>query len=128
MLRLIEVRGFEATDTYKVSMSYFDGYKSSGQLTISGPNAKSKAKLAAEVIWDRLKSAGCTYDDTLTEYLGLSSCHGTINHEPDNINEVVLRLSVKDNDKEKVNRFGKEIAPLITSGPPGVTGFAGGRA
>ena len=57
----------------------------------------------------------------------MSSCHGSINDEPDNINEIVLRLSVKDNDREKVNRFGKEIAPLITSGPPGVTGFAGGR-
>ena len=121
------VRGFEATDTYKVSVSYFDGYKSSGQLTISGPNAKSKAELAANIVWDRLKAAGCIYDDTLTEYLGLSSCHGSISGEPKNINEIVLRLSVKDNDKEKVNRFGKEIAPLITSGPPGVTGFAGGR-
>ena len=70
------VRGFKATDTYKVSVSYFDGYKASGQLTISGPNAKSKAKLAANVIWDRLKAAGCTYDDTLNEYLVLSSCHG----------------------------------------------------
>ena len=121
------VRGFSPTDTYKVSVSYFDGYKASGQLTISGPNAKSKAKLAAQVIWDRLKLAGCVYDDTLTEYLGLSSCHGSINSDPKSINEIVLRLSVKDSDKEKVNRFGKEIAPLITSGPPGVTGFAGGR-
>ena len=28
---------------------------------------------------------------------------------------------------KKVNEFGKEIAPLITNGPPGVTGFSGGR-
>ncbi len=41
--------------------------------------------------------------------------------------EVVLRLGVKDSDRSKVDRFGKEIAPLVTSGPPGVTGFAGGR-
>jgi hypothetical protein len=26
-----------------------------------------------------------------------------------------------------VKRFGYEIAPLVTAGPPGVTGFAGGR-
>ena len=24
-------------------------------------------------------------------------------------------------------RFGKELAPLVTAGPPGVTGYAGGR-
>jgi len=43
------------------------------------------------------------------------------------VNEVVLRVGVKDASREKVDRFGKEIAPLVTSGPPGVTGFAGGR-
>ena len=32
-----------------------------------------------------------------------------------------------DKDSNKVNEFGKEIAPLITNGPPGVTGFSGGR-
>ncbi|HHQ47837.1 MAG TPA: DUF1446 domain-containing protein, partial [Acidobacteria bacterium] len=30
-------------------------------------------------------------------------------------------------DRRKVARFGMELAPLITSGPPGITGFAGGR-
>ena len=40
---------------------------------------------------------------------------------------MVLRLGVKDQDKEKVNRFGMEIAPVITSGPPGITGFSEGR-
>ena len=32
-----------------------------------------------------------------------------------------------DADRSKVDRFGREIVPLVTSGPPGVTGFAGGR-
>ncbi|MEO0661711.1 MAG: DUF1446 domain-containing protein, partial [Planctomycetota bacterium] len=41
--------------------------------------------------------------------------------------EVVLRLGVKGSDKKKVARFGSELVPLVTSGPPGVTGFAGGR-
>ncbi len=121
------VKGYKPTDTYKVSISYFAGYKATGQLTISGPDAYEKAKLTSEIIWKRLKSAGYEYEDTLSEYLGISSCHGSIDRVPDQINEVVLRLSVKDSDKNKVNRFGKEIAPVITTGPPGITGFAGGR-
>ena len=126
-VQLSNVKGIEATPTYKVSISYFAGYKASGQLTISGPNAVRKAELVADLIWERLESAGCSYKDKLTEFLGISSCHGDINTPPEQVNEVVLRLSVKDDDKEKVNRFGKEIAPVITNGPPGVTGFAGGR-
>ena len=126
-VQLSNVKGLEATPTYKVSISYFAGYKASGQLTISGPNALKKAQLVANLIWTRLENAGCVYEDKLTEFLGLSSCHGDINKTPDQVNEVVLRLGVKDSDKENVNRFGKEIAPVITNGPPGVTGFAGGR-
>ena len=36
-------------------------------------------------------------------------------------------MGVKCGDKARVNRFGSELVPLVTSGPPGVTGFAGGR-
>ncbi len=41
--------------------------------------------------------------------------------------EVVLRVSVHDRRKEVVERFAKEFAPLVTSGPPGVTGYTTGR-
>ena len=90
-------------------------------------DAYEKAQLTADIIWSRLNSAGMKYKDTSPEYLGLSSCHGDINPIPKNVNEVVLRLGVKDHDKNKVNRFAMEIAPVITSGPPGITGFSGGR-
>ena len=124
---ITNVVGLTPTDTYKVSISYFAGYKATGQLTVSGPNAYEKAQLTAEIIWKRLKNSGISFEDTSTEYLGISSCHGEINSIPTQINEVVLRLGVKDANKNNVNRFGKELAPIITSGPPGITGFSGGR-
>ena len=121
------VKGFKPTTTYKVSISYFSGYKCSAQLTISGPNSYDKAKLVAKTIWERLKLAGTIFNKKNTEYLGFNSCHKNINLKYGGANEIVLRLSVKDYNREKVERFSKEISPIITSGPPGVTGFAGGR-
>jgi hypothetical protein len=126
-VRVSGIKGSPATDSYKVSMSYRDGYKSTGQLTISGPDALAKAKICARALWGRLKRAGFTYEKTNTEYVGVNSCHEGIVGEVSQVPEVVLRVSVKDPDRNKVNRFGREIAPLVTSGPPGVTGFAGGR-
>src|SRR5205807_6635314 len=41
--------------------------------------------------------------------------------------EVVLRVSVRDSRRGVVERFAKELAPLVTSGPPGVTGYTTGR-
>jgi len=121
------VQGKPSTEFFKVSASYLKGYKASGQLTISGPDALDKAKLCADVVWKRLDRAGVKFDDRSTEYLGVNSCHDGIVTIPMQVNEVVLRLGVKDKDKNKVDRFGKELAPLVTAGPPGVTGFAGGR-
>lgn len=126
-VRVHGVRGETETGFYKVSISYLEGYKSTGQLTVSGPDAMAKAKICADAIWGRLKRAGYTFDDTVTELVGVDSCHGPIRGVPDRVNEVVLRVGVKDRDRATVDRFGKELAPLVTSGPPGVTGFAGGR-
>ena len=126
-VRVSGVRGGPATDTYKVSISFLEGYKAVGNLTISGPDALPKARICADALWGRLRRAGHVFDETLTEYLGVDSCHGPIAPAPERINEVVLRVGVKDRDRAKVNRFGKELAPLVTSGPPGVTGFADGR-
>ncbi len=123
------IKGGSRTPTLKVSINYLNGFKAIGQLTISGPNALAKAKVCADIVFARLEKAGITFaeEDKTVEYLGVNTCHEGIGEAPNIINEVVLRIGVKDQDKAKVNRFGKEIAPLVTSGPPGVTGFAGGR-
>jgi hypothetical protein len=121
------IRGEPATDTFKVSISYLDGYAANGQLTISGPRAEEKAKVCAGALWGRLQRAGYEFEERLTEIVGTGVCHGDAAPLAGDPPEVVLRVGVKDQDKAKVERFGKEIAPLVTSGPPGVTGFAGGR-
>jgi hypothetical protein len=126
-VRVSGIRGAPATDTYKVSISYLAGYKAVGHLTVSGPDAVPKARVCADALWGRLRRAGFEFEETRTELLGVDSCHESITPPPQTVNEVVLRVGVKDGSREAVDRFGKEIAPLVTSGPPGVTGFAGGR-
>ena len=123
------VQGRDNTPFLKISASYLAGFKATGQLTISGPRAIEKARLCAEVVWKRLDRAGVTFDEDSREeeLVGVSACLPGIFETPDDPPEVVLRLGVRDENREKVARFGKELAPLVTSGPPGVTGFAGGR-
>lgn len=126
-VRVFGIRGRPATGTFKVSISYLEGFKAIGQLTVSGPDAVPKARICAEAVWGRLERAGFTFEETVTELVGVDACHGALTPPADPVGEVVLRLGVKDRDRAKVERFGKELAPLVTSGPPGVTGFAGGR-
>ena len=129
-VRVTGVRGTPATPTYKVSMSYEDGWKSVGQLTVSGPEALQKAQACADIVWRRLAYDGFEYseDERLVEFVGANVCHAGIRVDgADDPNEVVLRMGVKGPDRRRVDRFGSELVPLVTSGPPGVTGFAGGR-
>ncbi|MEO8502839.1 MAG: acyclic terpene utilization AtuA family protein [Acidobacteriota bacterium] len=123
------IRGSANTPFLKVSASYLAGFKSSGQLTVCGPRALEKAKLAAEIVWKRLERAGVTFapSECSTELVGVNACLPGILTPPTEPSEVIVRLGARDVDKAKLERFGKEIAPLVTAGPPGVTGFAGGR-
>ena len=64
----------------------------------------------------------------LTEFVGVSATHGPLAGRPGaDIPEVQLRVGVRGPDRSAIERFTKEIAPLILTGPPAVTGFAGGR-
>jgi len=121
------VRGRAATPTYKVSMAYLDGYTAIGTLTYAWPDALEKAQAADKILRTRLADLGLAFDEIRTEFVGLNSCHGPIAVIPQELNEVVLRVGVRGPDRAAVERFGMEIAPLILTGPPAVTGFAGGR-
>lgn len=122
------VHGAPATDFLKVSVSYFYGYKAVGTLVYSWPDAHKKAKKADKILRARLHDLGLEFEETLTEFVGVDATHGRLAGPPDpNIAEVQLRVGVRARDREPVERFSREIAPLILNGPPSVTGFAGGR-
>ena len=127
-VRVFGITGHPKTDFYKVSIAYSDGYKSVGTLVYSWPDAYEKAQAADKILRERLDNLGLKFDLILTEYVGVSATHGHLAGEPSpDIPEVQLRVAVRGPNKADVERFTKEIAPLILTGPPAVTGFAGGR-
>lgn len=126
-VQLSGVKGKPATDSFKVSMSYLDGYTCVGTLTYAWPDALEKARAADRILRARLHNLGLAFEEIKTEFLGYNSCHGPLAAAGTALNEVVLRIGVRGHDYDAVEKFGKELAPLILTGPPGVTGFAGGR-
>jgi hypothetical protein len=127
-VRVHGVRGGHATDMLKVSIAYSDGYKASGTLVYAWPDAVEKAQMADRVLRERLDRLGLKFDEVLTEYVGWNATHGPLAGPlPKDLPEVTVRWGVRGQDKAAVERFTKEIAPLVLAGPPSVTGFAGGR-
>ncbi len=120
-------RGLPATDSYKVSVAIRDGFTASGTLVIFGPNAAEKARKCGEILLERLKRAGVSFEHSLIETLGAGSCVPGVVATQSEPAEVVLRVAVRDPNIASVERFTKEFAPLVTSGYPGVTGYTTGR-
>ncbi|MBP6003093.1 MAG: DUF1446 domain-containing protein [Pyrinomonadaceae bacterium] len=145
-VRVHGITGHPKTDFYKVSIAYTGGYKAVGTLVYSWPDALEKAQAADKILRERLKNLGLEFEVILTEYVGVNATHGHLASQssppykggvaaasadgvvvtPD-YPEVQLRIGVRGQNKADVERFTKEIAPLILTGPPSVTGFAGGR-
>jgi hypothetical protein len=118
--------GRTAPELYKVSLAYRAGFTASGQLLVCGRDSVAKARACGQMILDRVRQAGFELDDSLVECLGAGESAPGFRPTGD-VREVMLRLSVRDRRREAVERFTKEFAPLITSGPPGLAGYATGR-
>jgi Acyclic terpene utilisation family protein AtuA len=127
-VRVTGIRGAPRTPLLKVSIAYFYGYKAVGTLVYSWPDAYEKARAADRILRARLKGLGLEFEQILTEFVGANATHGPLSGPPDaDAPEVQLRVGVRAAERPPVERFTREIAPLVLTGPPSVTGFAGGR-
>ena len=128
-VRVSGIEGRPPTDKLKVSIAYRAGFKAVGSLVYSWPDALEKAQAADRILRERLDRLGLRFDHVLTEFVGASATHGSLT-ERDGLRdhpEVQFRIGVRSEDRKAVERFTREIAPLVLNGPPSVTGFAGGR-
>ncbi len=79
---------------------------------------------ADRVLRARLERLGLGFDEVLTEFVGYNATHGPLAGAPaPDLPEVQLRVGVRSPQREPVERFTRELAPLILNGPPSVTGL-----
>ena len=127
-VRVSGVTGRPRPERLKVSVAYSAGWKSVGTLTYAWPDAAAKARAAAKILRERLDRLGLAFEEVHVELVGWDSTHGALAGEPPaDLPEVQLRVAVRSGDRASVERFTREIAPLVLTGPPSVTGYATGR-
>lgn len=121
------IRGGPRPPTLKLSISYANGWKAIGTLVYSWPQAVEKARAADRVVRERLAAAGLVFEEIYTELFGLNACHGSAAPPNPDPPEIQLRIGVRGQDRKAVDRFTRELIPLVLNGPPGATGFGEGR-
>jgi hypothetical protein len=122
-VRIDGVRGQAPPPSVKVSMCWDAGMRASGMVIVSGPDAVAKCGRFAEIFWGRV---GDGFDETRTDLIGYDSCWGAATGIAVEPNEIALRFSARSNSAEAMQRFGRELAGIALSGPPGICG-AGAR-
>lgn len=128
-VRVKGATGRAPPSSLKVSATYRDGFKAEAFIAIFGRHARKKAKICGEIVLKRVKMAGYELEQSLVECLGTGDIVPGVKlwHEPPEPMECLLRICVMDSRREALDCFAREIAPLVTSGPQGVTGYSSGR-
>jgi hypothetical protein len=120
-------RGRTPSEKLKMVAIYRDGWTASGMVAVVGRNAESKARNAGELVLERVRRSGTPLEHSLVECLGAGDVAPGVLRPAEPPYEVVLRVTVRDPERASVERFCRELAPLVTAGPPGIVGYASGR-
>jgi hypothetical protein len=126
-VRVTGIRGGPRPPSLKLSISYAAGWKATGTLVYSWPQALEKARAADRIVRARLEQLGLKFDEIHTEFFGVNACLGSAAPPNADPPEVQLRIGVRGPDKKATDRFTRELIPLVLNGPPGATGFGEGR-
>ena len=120
-VRVEGARGRPRTDSYKVVVGYANGYIGEGEVSFGGIEAVARAKWAAEVVQERLRLRGLSYDDFRVDLIGVSSLHGDPGGRPEPY-EVRLRMAGRAPDRRAAHAIGFEVRALHMHGPGGAGG------
>jgi hypothetical protein len=130
-VRVSPARGRAPTDSYKVSATWVDGYRSSGSMVITGIDAVAKARRSGEAVIERTRRLFAAkglpdYTRWLVEAIGGEHQYGP-HSRAQHAREVMMRITVDHPKREALEIFARELAPLGTSGAPGTASSGGGR-
>jgi len=120
-VRLDGVRGHARPAQLKVNVCHETGWLAEGEISYAGPRAEARARLAAEVLRERLRGLGTLRADLI----GVSSVFGddagtlaeaAISHDG---RDVRLRVALQHADRHQAERLAREVTALYTCGPAG---------
>ena len=130
-VRITNVRGTPATDTYKVLLAHHAGWANEARVAFSWPDAHEKAQATAAILRKRVELAGLDVDEWHVEYWGVDALGGpTVPPDPScEPPECILRVAWRCDDQRTAGLVGRELVPLTLSAPPaGMTGAGRGGA
>jgi hypothetical protein len=123
----VKVTGFEGKrrpDTLKLCLGFEDGWIGESEITVCWPDAYQKAQFCERFLRGRFEELKLPVVEARYDYIGLNSIHGPLARlpaDPEEINEIRLRVAVRTTSRESANQVRREVTHLWTHGPVGTT-------
>ena len=116
--------GHPRTETFKCSVGYKDCYIGDGEISYGGPGCLARAKLALEILRERLELVGeGRFDELKFDLIGCNSLYWNPDYKYDeNLSEVRVRAAGRAKDKAVADLVPNEVEALYTNGPAGGCG------
>jgi hypothetical protein len=111
--------GRQRPEFVKVSVGYFDSFVGEGQISYAGPGAASRARLALEIVRERLELTRVQASELRFEIIGLDAVHKGGAPAQNDPAEVRLRVAGRAETTAEAVRIGNEVESLYTNGPAG---------
>jgi hypothetical protein len=124
-VRIVGGTGSKPTGFLKVSVGYIDGYVGEGQISYGGSGAVARARLALEIVRERLRLTGVQMSESRFDLVGVDALHGA--QESRRVGEpyeVRLRVTGRADSMHEAARIGNEVETLYTNGPAGGGGVS----
>jgi hypothetical protein len=118
-VRVVGAKGAPKTGLLKTSVGYVDSYVGEGQISYAGPNAVARARLAIEIVRERLALTGVRTSETRFDLIGVDSLHGSARSRDGDPYEVRIRVVGRTDNLSEATRIGNEVETLYTNGPAG---------
>jgi Acyclic terpene utilisation family protein AtuA len=117
-------RGAPPPDSYKVVACYDHGFIGEGEISYAGAGAVERARLASEIVRERLSLTGVPCRSLRVDLLGVNALHGDLAPAARPY-EVRLRVAADTDDEVAARSVGDEVEALLTNGPAGGGGARG---
>lgn len=118
-VRMTGATGRAPPEMLKASVGYFDGYIGEGQMSYAGPGAMARAKMALEIVADRLEESGIDMEEVRYDIIGAGAVDGRGSAASAEPAEPRIRVAARVRSEAEARAIGDEVETLYTNGPAG---------
>jgi Acyclic terpene utilisation family protein AtuA len=120
-VRLAGVRGHERPAELKVNVCYESGWLAEGEISYAGARAEARARLAAQILRERLAGLGTLRVDLVgvLSVFGDDGGSALAALDPGHSRDVRLRVALSHPECSAAQRLTREVTALYTCGPAG---------